>query len=49
MICISWSSNFTLYLEDYLIDELHTRERGKCEKMIEFILNLGQDDLYFMV
>ena len=45
---ISWNCNFTLYLEDYLMYKLHTKEKGQCETMI-FILNLGQDDLYFMV
>ena len=46
---LSWSSNFTLYLGDYLMYELYTRERGQCETMIDFILNLGQDDLYFNI
>ena len=31
MICISISSNFTVFLEDYLMYELHTRENGQCE------------------
>ena len=50
MTCISRSSDFALYLEDYLMYEHHTL--GLCiqdDLMFDLKINIGPCDLYFMV
>ena len=49
MTYIPWSSDFALYLEDYLMYEHYYL--GLCQYDPEFYLqiNIGHCDLYFMV
>ena len=48
VIYISWSSDFDLYLEDYLMDEGHTLGY-QCEITFDLVINVGHSDLYFIV
>ena len=47
MTYISWFSDFALPLEGYLMDEYHTLRQ--CNTKIDFLINVGHSDLYFMV
>ena len=46
MTYISWSSDFALYLEDYLIYEHHM---SQYDPMFDLKINVGYCDLYFIV
>ena len=50
MTCIPWSSDFALYLKDYLLYE-HYYMGLLCQYNPKFDLksNIGHCDLYFMV
>ena len=43
---ISWSSDFVLYLEGYLMDECHTLGYNRT---FDLELIIDHNDLYFMV
>ena len=49
MTCITWSSDFTLHLEDYLMYEHHTLGLWVSMTMFDLKMNVGLCDLYFMV
>ena len=50
MTYISWSSEFALYLEDYLIYEHHYFGiMSQYDLMFDLKINVGHCDLYFMV
>ena len=50
MSYISWSSDFALHLEDYLIYEHHTFGiMGQYGAMFDLKINVSLCDLYFMV
>ena len=55
---ITWSSDFALYLENYLMDEGRTLDNGmkvilwimdQCDTKIDLIKNMLVSDLYFVV
>ena len=46
MTYISWSSDFVLYLEGYLMDECHTLGYNRT---FDLELIIDHNDLYFMV
>ena len=48
MTHISWSSEFALYLEDYLMYE-HFGIMGQYDPTFDLKINVGQCDLYFIV
>ena len=45
----SWSTDFALYLKDYLMDESYFQIIRKCDPTLDLKVNIGQHDLYFMV
>ena len=49
MIYISWSSDFALYLEDYLMYEHPLGIMNQYDLMFDLKINVGYCDLYFMV
>ena len=51
MTYISWSSDFALYLEDYLIYQHHTLGlfMSQYDPTFDLKTNVGHCDLYFMV
>ena len=46
---ISWSSDFALYLEDYLMDKCHNWNMDPCDAKIYDIKCIWVGDLHFMV
>ena len=50
MTYISWSSDFALYFEDYLMYEHHTLGfMSQYDTTFDLKINVGLCDLYFMV
>ena len=49
MIYISWSSDFALNLDDYLLYEYHTLGLSQYDLMFDLKLNVCHCDLCFMV
>ena len=50
MTCISWSSDFALYLEDYLMYEHpFLGIMNQYDPTLGLKINVGHCDLYFMV
>ena len=47
MTYISWSSDYALYCEDYLIEKCHTLDIP-CDTKSDLKIYVGQFDLYFM-
>ena len=46
---ISWSNDFALYLEDYLMDKCHNWNMDPCDGKINHIKCMWVSDLHFMV
>ena len=46
---IPWSSDFALYLEDYLMHEHYYWEMSPYDPKFYLKINIGHCDLYFMV
>ena len=49
MIYISWSDDFALYLEDYLMYEHHTLGLCVSKTTFDLKINVVHCDLYFIV
>ena len=49
MTYISWSSDFALYLEDYLIYVHHFGSMNQYDQMFDLKINVGHCDLGSMV
>ena len=49
MTYIPWSSDFALYLEDYLICEHYYWDMSQYDPKFYLKINIGHSDLYFMV
>ena len=49
MTYILWSSDFALYLEDYLMYVHHTLGLNQYDPRFDLKINVGHCDLYFMV
>ena len=45
----SWSSDFALYLEDYLMYEHHSLDYVLYDSMFDLKINVCHSDLYFLV
>ena len=48
MAYIPWSSNYALYLKDYLIAKCHTLDISFIDMKCDLKVYVGQFDLYFM-
>ena len=49
MTYISWSSDFALYLEDYLMYVYMYIILSEYDPTFDLVINVGHCDLYFMV
>ena len=49
MTCISWFKDFTLCLEDYLMNKCPNLYIGACDAKVYLIIFKSVSDLYFMV
>ena len=46
---VSWSSDFTLYLQDFDGWVPYFKIVRQCDPNFDLKINIGQDDIYFMV
>ena len=49
MTYISWSDDFVLYLQDYLMNKAYFQIMRQCDLNFDIKINIGQHDLFFMV